>query len=51
MRIIESLLIALLACLPSFAQMNLEGEWAGRYHEDQADRVPGDVQGDFTGVM
>ena len=50
MRIIESLLIALLACLPSFAQMNLEGEWAGRYHEDQADRVPGDVQGDFTGV-
>lgn len=26
------------------------GEWAGRYHEDQTDRVPGDVQGDFTGV-
>jgi cyclase len=35
---------------PAFAQMNLEGEWAGRYHEDQGDRVPGDVQGDFTGV-
>src|SRR4026209_18061 len=33
-----------------FAQMNLAGEWAGRYHEDQGDRVPGDVQGDFTGV-
>ena len=28
----------------------LVGEWAGRYHEDQGDRVPGDVQGDFTGV-
>jgi cyclase len=34
----------------AFAQMNLAGEWAGRYHEDQGDRVPGDVQGDFTGV-
>src|SRR3989442_15874195 len=46
---------ALVFCLwalatPAFAQMNLEGEWAGRYHEDQTDRVPGDVQGDFTGV-
>jgi len=30
--------------------MNLAGEWAGRYHEDQADRVPGEVNGDFTGV-
>ncbi len=35
---------------PAFAQMNLDGEWAGKYHEDQGDRVPGDVQGDFTGV-
>jgi glyoxylase-like metal-dependent hydrolase (beta-lactamase superfamily II) len=35
---------------PAFAQMELSGEWAGRYHEDQGDRVPGDVQGDFTGV-
>src|SRR5262245_25546721 len=35
---------------PVFAQMNLAGEWAGRYHEDQTDRVPGDVQGDFSGV-
>src|SRR5690242_4514051 len=39
-----------LASIPGFAQMNIEGEWAGRYHEDQGDRVPGDVQGDFTGV-
>jgi cyclase len=30
--------------------MSLEGEWAGRYHEDQGDRVPGDVNGDFGGV-
>ena len=34
----------------AFAQISLEGEWVGRYHEDQADRVPGDVQGDFTGI-
>jgi hypothetical protein len=32
------------------AQLNITGEWTGRYHEDQSDRVPGDVQGDFTGV-
>lgn len=32
------------------AQMSLAGEWSGQYHEDFDDRVPGDVQGDFTGV-
>ena len=32
------------------AQIAIVGEWTGRYHEDQGDRVPGDVQGDFTGV-
>jgi hypothetical protein len=26
------------------------GEWAAKVHEDFDDRVPGDVQGDFTGV-
>jgi glyoxylase-like metal-dependent hydrolase (beta-lactamase superfamily II) len=30
--------------------MELLGEWAGKYHEDQTDRIPGDVQGDFSGV-
>jgi hypothetical protein len=35
---------------PARAQLSLVGEWTGRYHEDQGDRVPGDVQGDFTGV-
>jgi hypothetical protein len=39
-----------LAVGPAFAQIDLVGEWAGRYHEDFDDRVPGDVQGDFTGV-
>jgi cyclase len=44
------LLTFLLAGAPAFAQVSLEGEWVGQYHEDQTDRVPGDVQGDFTGV-
>lgn len=35
---------------PAAAQISLVGEWTGRYHEDFDDRVPGDVQGDFTGV-
>lgn len=44
-----SLLLAL-AGSPAHAQISLVGEWSGKYHEDQGDRVPGDVQGDFTGV-
>jgi hypothetical protein len=43
-------LVLALAAAPAFAQISLVGEWGGRYHEDQSDRVPGDVQGDFTGV-
>ena len=44
-----SLLLALAAGEAS-AQLNISGEWAVKAHEDQGDRVPGDVQGDFTGV-
>jgi hypothetical protein len=40
----------LAASMPAQAQLSIVGEWTGRYHEDQGDRVPGDVQGDFTGV-
>src|SRR6516165_1949809 len=43
-------LCLLLISVPAFAQMELSGEWAGKYHEDQTDRIPGDVQGDFSGV-
>jgi hypothetical protein len=42
--------LAWLAPGESVAQLNISGEWTGRYHEDFDDRVPGDVQGDFTGV-
>jgi hypothetical protein len=42
------------ACLavgrPAFAQISLEGEWVGRYFEDQMDRVPGGDWGDYTGL-
>jgi len=40
----------LLAAGPAAAQLSISGEWVGRYHEDFSDRIPGDVQGDFTGV-
>jgi len=43
-------LLALLFATPAWAQLSIVGEWNGRYHEDFGDRVPGDVQGDFTGV-
>ena len=51
----RTLLIGASLCLilgvgPARAQIAIVGEWTGRYHEDQGDRVPGDVQGDFTGV-
>src|SRR5262245_19188366 len=42
-------LLTLLTC-PAFAQVNLEGEWAGRQYEDQGDRGPGDVVGDLSGI-
>src|SRR4051812_17380704 len=48
--LIGAALIVLSASVNAFAQMELSGEWAGKYHEDQTDRIPGDVQGDFTGV-
>ena len=47
------LLCLLALCLPAtgaVAQINIAGEWSGQSHEDFDDRVPGDVQGDFTGV-
>jgi hypothetical protein len=44
------LLATLGASAPAAAQVSLAGEWAGRYHEDQGDRVPGDVLGDATGL-
>jgi len=49
-RITVGWLLLILGAGSASAQVNLVGEWSGRYHEDQLDRVPGDEQGDFTGV-
>jgi len=39
-----------LAASPAFAQVSFAGDWSGRYHEDQPDRVPGEEPGDFSGL-
>jgi glyoxylase-like metal-dependent hydrolase (beta-lactamase superfamily II) len=43
-------LFALASAVPAGAQITFVGEWSGRYHEDQPDRVPGEEPGDFSGV-
>jgi hypothetical protein len=48
--ILAPIVVMIAMAIPANAQMSISGEWAGRYHEDQGDRVPGDVNGDFTGV-
>src|SRR3954470_8212658 len=35
---------------PAAAQINLVGDWVGRYQEDFQDRVPGPDLGDYTGL-
>jgi len=45
-----ALAILLVAAAPSFAQVSFVGDWSGRYHEDQPDRVPGEEPGDFSGI-
>jgi hypothetical protein len=46
-------LLSLLAALPSVparAQEDPSGEWSPRYHEDQAERIPGPEIGDYLGL-
>ncbi len=43
-------LIATGASVPLFAQYDLTGEWGARYHEDQAERIPGPELGDYLGL-
>ncbi len=40
----------LASAAPAMAQVSFVGDWAGRYHEDQPDRVPGEEPGDFSGI-
>jgi glyoxylase-like metal-dependent hydrolase (beta-lactamase superfamily II) len=39
-----------MSAAPAFAQVSFVGDWSGRYHEDQPDRVPGEEPGDFSGL-
>ena len=43
-------LVLTLAASPAFAQIDLSGQWAGRFHEDQEHRVPGPELGDYLGL-
>jgi hypothetical protein len=42
--------LGLAVARPAAAQISLEGEWTGRYQEDQMDRVPGGELGNYSGL-
>ena len=48
-RVIVALAAALMS-IPAAAQVVLAGQWTGRYHEDQPDRLPGPALGDYGGL-
>ncbi len=43
-------LMAIFAAAPASAQIDLSGEWAPRFYEDQPERVPGPDLGDYLGI-
>lgn len=47
---VVALLAVVVLAAPAFAQVSFVGDWSGRYHEDQPDRVPGEEPGDFSGL-
>jgi glyoxylase-like metal-dependent hydrolase (beta-lactamase superfamily II) len=49
-RLILLALALVIVASPAFAQVSFVGDWSGRYHEDQPDRVPGEEPGDFSGL-
>jgi cyclase len=49
MRYLLALLLLAVAA-PAAAQIDLSGQWSGRYHEDQEHRVPGPELGDYLGL-
>jgi glyoxylase-like metal-dependent hydrolase (beta-lactamase superfamily II) len=48
--IAATVVVLLVVAAPSAAQVSFVGDWSGRYHEDQPDRVPGEEPGDFSGI-
>ena len=49
MKAIFAVLLAIVS-LPAFAQVDLAGEWAPVFHEDQPERGPGPEIGDYLGI-
>jgi hypothetical protein len=47
---IRFLFLNLLLTIPAFAQMDLVGEWAPQFHEDQPERLGGPAVGDYAGL-
>jgi hypothetical protein len=45
-----ALVVMTLASFPAFAQMDLSGEWAPRFHEDNPERLAGPEIGDYLGL-
>ena len=50
--LVSAVFFLLLACtaVPASAQVDLSGEWAPRFWEDQPERVPGPELGDYLGI-
>ena len=46
---VSALLLSALGA-PLFAQRDISGEWAPRFHEDQPERIPGPEIGDYLGL-
>jgi len=44
------IVFCVLAAGRASAQVDLSGEWSGRFHEDQEHRVPGPELGDYSGL-
>src|SRR5579863_1623307 len=45
-----AVLAVVLFAFPAFAQIDLSGEWAPQFHEDQPERIPGPEIGDYLGL-
>ena len=49
-RLIALAALTVFISVPAFAQMDLSGEWAPRFHEEQPERLGGPEIGDYLGI-
>ena len=47
---ILAIVVLVLIAVPAFAQIDLSGEWAPRFHEDNPERLAGPEIGDYLGL-